>query len=112
VSAVLKHAGADWKIRRPKGWRGTRRTSWMEPDQAFRLVTAAKKAGGEEFSIFLTLLLYTGLRLSEACELTTDRVNLPEAFAYVPKTKNDSPRAVHLPPVVVAALAGHPRGMN
>jgi integrase len=39
-------------------------------------------------------------------------VNLQDAFAYVPKTKNDQPRAVHLPPVVVAALASHPRGLD
>lgn len=37
-------------------------------------------------------------------------VNLTEAFAYVPTTKSGEPRGVHLPPIVVAALANHPRG--
>lgn len=111
VSAVLKHAGIDWKIRRPKGWRGSKRTDWMQPEQAFRLIAAAR-AFDREFEIFLILLLYTGLRLSEATGLTTDRLNLQEAFAYIPRTKNDQPRAVFLPPVVVAALASHPRGLD
>jgi integrase len=111
ISAVLKHAGIDWKIKRPKGWRGEQRTEWMEPDQAFRLVNAARKVD-EEFAILLQLLLYTGARLSEAFRLTCDKVNLPEAFAYIGKTKNGQPRAVFLPPVLVAALASHPRGMD
>ncbi len=111
VSAVLKHAGHDWKIRRPKGWRGDQRTVWMEPDQAFRLVNAARQVD-EEFGIFLLLLLYTGARLSDAFRLTCDKVNLPEGFAYIGITKNGQPRPVHLPPVLVAALASHPRGMD
>lgn len=111
VSAVLKHAGFDWKIRRPKGWRGEQRTVWMEPAQAFRLVNAAKDVD-QEFGIFLLLLLYTGARLSDAFRLTCDKVNLSEGFAYIGTTKNGLPRPVHLPPVLVAALAGHPRGMD
>lgn len=111
VSAVLKHAGQDWKIRRPKGWRGSKRTSWMEPPQAFRLLAAARDVD-KEFEIFLIVLLYTGLRLSEATGLTTDRLNLQESFAYIPRTKNDQPRPVFLPPVAVAALASHPRGLE
>jgi integrase len=111
VSAVLKHAGLDWKIRRPKGWRGSKRTAWMEPAQAFRLLAAAKEVD-REFEVFLITLLYTGLRLSEATKLTTDRLSLQDAFAYIPRTKNDQPRAVYLPPVVVAALASHPRGLD
>jgi len=111
VSAVLKHAGFDWKIKRPKGWRGDQRTVWMEPQQAFRLVNAAK-AVDAEFGILLLLLLYTGCRLSDAFRLTCDKVNLPEGFAYIGTTKNGQPRPVHLPPVLVAGLANHPRGMD
>jgi len=111
VSAVLKYAGLDWRIRRPKGWRGEQRTEWMEPDQAFRLLKAAREVD-LEFGIFLFMLLYTGARLGEACGLTCDKINLAEAFAYIGRTKNGAPRAVHLPPVLVAALAAHPRGLD
>lgn len=112
ISAVLKHAGLDWKIKRPKGWRGSKRTDWMTPDQAFRLLRAAKDVD-LEFHILLTVLIYTGMRLSEALRrLTCNRVHLAEGFIYLPTSKTDEPRAVHLPPVVVAALASHPRGLD
>lgn len=111
VSAVLKHGGFGWKIRRPKGWRGSQRTDWMEPDQAFRVLRAAWEED-QEFAIFLFTLLYAGGRLSESLAILCDKVHLPQAFAYMGKTKNGDPRAVHLPPVLVAALANHPRGLD
>jgi integrase len=113
ISAVLKHSGVDFKIKRPKGWRGNKRTDWMEPEQAFRLMNAAREVD-LEFGIFLMTLLYAGPRLGEVLgdRFTTDKVNLPEAFAYIGRTKNGDPRAVFLPPVLVAALASHPRGMD
>jgi integrase len=110
ISAVLKHAGIDRKIRRPKGWRGRPRTDWMQPEQAFRLIG---KAGAidAELGIFLTLLLYTGMRLNEALKLTCDKLDLEEAWCFTPKTKNGDPRMVFLPPAAVAALANHPAGL-
>jgi integrase len=111
VSAILKHAGVEAKLKRPKGWRGSKRTDWLKQDEAFALLDAADKIDAE-FGIFLTALLYTGMRLGEALKLTTDRLELSEGFAYLPKTKNSEPRAVFLPPAVVAALASHPRGLK
>lgn len=111
ISAVLKHAGIDARLRRPRGWRGSRRVTWLTPDQAFRLVAAAD-ARDAEFGVFLEVMLYTGLRLSEALGLTCDRVEIREAWAHVPTTKNDDPRTAHLPPAAVAALARHPRGLD
>lgn len=111
VSAVLKHAGLNFKIRRPKGWRGKSKLDWMVPPQAFRVIDAAFDED-EEFGVFLTFLLYTGCRLNEGLSLTCDRVTLGDSFAYLPQTKNDDPRSVHLPPIVVAGLANHPRGMD
>lgn len=111
ISAVLKHAGVDFKIRRPKGWRGKSRVDWLHPDQAFRMWKAASEID-REFAIFLAFLLYTGCRLNEALGLTCDRLTLDEAFAYLPQTKNEDPRGVHLPPDVVAELANHPRGLD
>jgi integrase len=111
VSAVLKGAGFAAAIRRPKGAQGARRLYFLTPDQASRLLAAAA-AHDAEFGLFLTFLLYTGCRLSEALAITTPRVNLNEAWAYTPQTKNGDPRLLHLPPVLVAALANHPRGVD
>lgn len=111
VSAVLKHAGVDFKVRRPKGWRGRTRIDWLTPDQAHRMLDAALEID-REFSVFLAFLLYTGCRLNEGLSLTCDRLNLAEAFAYFPKTKNDDPRMAHLPPFLVVEMANHPRGLD
>lgn len=111
VSAVLKHAGIERKIRRPKGWRGTRSTSWLEPEEAFRIFKAADKID-REFGLFLRMLFYTGRRLSETLKITLGRVNLKRNMVYLPETKNGEPCPVYLPPALVNALADHPRGLN
>ncbi len=111
VSAILKHAGQDGKLKRPKGWRGSKRTDWLKPDQAFRVFKAARKID-KEFEVFLVTLCYTGMRLTEGLTMMVDQVELKENFAYVKESKNDDPRGVFLPPVVVTALKRHPRGMD
>lgn len=111
VSAILKNAGIKDKITRPKGADGQKKTDWLWPNQAFRLFVAADKEDAE-FAVFLRTLCYTGLRLSEALNLRIDNTSLTEELAYVERTKNGTPRAVYLPPVVVAALGNHPRGMD
>lgn len=111
VSAVLKHAGVDAKIRRPKGSAGASKTDWLWAEEAFRLFEEAENLD-KEFAALLILLCYTGMRLSEALEMKARDVRLAEGYAYVPTSKNDEPRGVFLPPFVVAALANHPRGMD
>lgn len=111
VSAILKHAGIDHKLKRPKGSQGMARTEWLWPEQAFKIFYGAD-ASDPEFGLFLRFLCYTGLRLSEALNLGINDVRLAESFAYVAETKNEDPRAVFLPPNLVAALANHPRGME
>jgi integrase len=104
ISAVLRHAGSNSQIRRPKGSAGTAATAWLWPEQAFAIFEEAEKLD-PEFAALLIVLCYTGLRLSEALHLTWNDVRLQDGFAYVPTTKNDEPRAVFLPPVAVAVLA-------
>jgi len=111
VSAILKNTNVKTAIRRPKGSRGNKRTTWLTKEQAFALFKAAD-AQDAEFGIFIRTILYTGMRLSEATGMKLDRLYLEDAFAYVPTTKNEEPRGVHLPPVVVAALSSHPRGLE
>jgi integrase len=111
VSAVLKHVGIEKKIKRPKGWRGNKRTFWLKPEPTFAVLAEAEKLD-IEFGIFCTVLNYTGLRLSEGLGLQCEQIDLQREYAYVPATKTGEPRAVYLPPVVVAAFANHPRGLD
>jgi integrase len=111
VSAVLKRAGIDKRINRPKGWRGKKSVSWLEPEQAFALFTAADDIHAE-FGLFLRLLCYTGMRLSEALGIKVGQIDLSRQAIYLPQTKNNDPRTVHLPPELVTTLASHPRGLD
>lgn len=109
VSAVLKHANVDFKIKRPKGSRGRVVTRWLWPEDAFRLFAAAATVDAE-FAILLRFLCYTGCRISEALTMACDDVRLEEAFAYVRTSKNGDPRPVFLPVELVTAMESHPRG--
>lgn len=111
ISAILKRAGSDFRIRRPKGSRGQLISAWLWPEEAARLFKAAK-AIDKEFAILLQLLCYTGLRLSEALNLQCGDVRLSESYAHVIQTKTDERRGVYLPSNVVAVLANHPRGIE
>lgn len=111
LSAILKHVGYEFALKRPKGAQGEERTDWLWPEQAEALFVAAAKVD-VEFGAFLVLLTYCGPRLGEALRITCNDLRLAEAFAYCGKTKNGSPRPMHLPPVVVAELANHPRGVE
>jgi integrase len=111
VSAVMKHVGDDRKIKRPKGWRGKRHTTWLEPDQAFALFAAADTLDAE-FGLFLRYLCYTGMRLGEALNVRLRDVRLDRQTIYLPETKNGEDRTVHLPPHLVVVLANHPRGLD
>ena len=103
VSAILKHAGVIMPLRRPKGHAEGARLRWLQPDEAGRLFAAC---ADPEFRALLILLTYTGCRLGEALRLERRDVDLKAAAAFVGRTKNGAPRSMHLPPVVVAALAG------
>ena len=62
--------------------------------------------------LFLRTLCYTGMRLGEAIAIRLRELNLKTQSIYLPETKNDEARPVYLPPVLVAALANHPRGLD
>ena len=78
VSAVLKHAGLDFKIRRPKGWRGRIIRRWLWPEQAWRVVDAAYALDGE-LGLLCVMLLFGGLRISEQLAMTCDDIRIQEA---------------------------------
>jgi integrase len=104
VSAILKHAGVEKALRRPKGSRSTPRLHWLREEQAWPLLAAAN-ARHARFGAFLTFLLYCGPRLSEASRLDWDDVELERRVAFIRKTKNSEPLALNLPPLVISALA-------
>jgi len=108
VSAILKRAGVEKAIRRPKGWRSRPRPHWMSQESAMALLEAAT-ATDVRLGALLTFLLYCGPRLSEALRLTWADVDLSQATAILGKTKNGSPIALHLPPAAIASLANLPR---
>ena len=61
VSAVLKRAGIERQIKRPKGWRGRKLTHWLTPEQAVRIFEATDRIDAPEqtrikFRIYLRML--------------------------------------------------------
>lgn len=111
MSAIMQHAKMNIRLRRPKGAQGTEKTEWMTPEQAERLLAAAE-AEDVEFRVFLALLCYTGLRLSEALAIECEHIDLEHSMIFVPKTKNGESRAVHIAQPLVVELANHPQGLS
>jgi integrase len=111
VSAVLKRAGFDFRIRRPKGWRGRVIRRWLWPEQAWRVIEAAYRVD-PELGLLCVMLLFGGLRISEQLAMRCEDVRLAEAFAFVPDSKNGEPQPVHLTPYVIEKLRDHPRGLD
>lgn len=107
IAAVIHRAGIEKKIKRPKGWKGKKSMSWLEPEQAFALFKAADKLE-PEFGLFCRFLCYTGLRLDEALSRELRHLNLDRAFLYLEDSKNEEPRGCHLPPWLVAAFKSQP----
>lgn len=113
ISAVLKRAGIEKQIKRPIGWRGHRRTTWLTPEQAFAIFDATAKIEAPAhtratFRALLVTLCYTGMRLSDGLGLQWADVDLKGRTAHLPKTKNGEPRLVYLPAVVAAELEAMP----
>lgn len=111
ISAVLKHAGFDFKIRRPKGWRGRIIRQWLWPEQAWRIIDATYGLD-PELGLLCVMLLFSGLRISEQLAMLCDGVRVEEGFAFVPTSKNGEPQPVHLTQFVIERLVEHPRGLD
>jgi integrase len=107
ISAVRRHAGIEKRVIRPKGWKGNKSTSWLEPDQAFTLFQEADKID-PEFGLFCRFLTYTGMRLGEALGLELRQLRLERAFVYLGTSKNGNARGCHLPPILVEAFEAQP----
>lgn len=95
VSAVLHHAGVEITVRRPKGYKGTARTLFLLPPDAFAIIRAADHVDAE-MGRLLRFLLYTGCRIGEALALKWEHVSLADRLAYIETSKNDDPQTVKL----------------
>lgn len=116
VSAILKRAGIESKIKRPIGWRGRRLTTWLTKEQAFAVFRATERIDAPartraEFAVLLKLLCYTGMRLGDALELQCRNVDLKARTALLPITKNGKPRMAYLPKAAADALRALPEGL-
>jgi len=104
VSAILKHAGIDNALKRPKGARGNIRIHWLPIDDLHRLFSAAWDCE-PRFGALCVFLFYTGCRLSEALSLHWSGVDEAHKMAFIGRTKNGKPRPVYLPTTVLNVLS-------
>jgi integrase len=111
VSAILRHAGLEIKLRRPKGAKGRVVTEWLPPPDAFGIIAAAKSFDAE-LAALLTFLLYTGARLGAALDLRREDVRLGESAAWVRHQKGQPAAEVRLHEDLRAALAHHLESHN
>ncbi len=106
VSAILRHAGIDFKMKRPKGAKGRVVTDWLTPEDAGAIIAAAQ-AFDPELSLLLRFLLYTGVRLGEALKLTWDDLQLAEGAAWTRRLKGGAASDVMLRVDLRDSLAAH-----
>lgn len=109
ISAVMKRAGIERKVKRPKGWRGRRLTHWLTKEQALDIFAATSRIAAPEatrtkFRAYLRMLCYTGMRMSEPLRIKKADVDPKKATARLVDSKNGRPRLVHLPPTVLTEL--------
>lgn len=95
VSAILKHAGVNFPIARPKGSKGKRRTGWLTPDDAFGIIIAADNID-RELSTLLVSLLYTGPRIGAALDVRREDYQLGEGRQWARPQKGQEPHAITL----------------
>jgi hypothetical protein len=97
VSAVLKRAGVEFQIKRPKGWRGKILRKWLWPEQAFGIFEAARSFD-PEFAVFIEGLCYRvcGCRSGWPCTATTCGYPKPLRSCRIVRMATPS-RSIYLP---------------
>jgi integrase len=95
ASAVLRQAGVDIRLKRPKGAKGRVLSAFMTPSDAAAIISAAHSQD-PAFALLLKFLLYTGVWISEALALRWEDMALEDGTPRVGKTKNGDPRTMRL----------------
>jgi integrase len=103
VSAILRHAGVEIKLKRTKGAKGRVVTDWLRSEDADAIITEADQINAE-FGALLRTLLYTGLRLGEVLAWEWSDLNLDEGAAWTRREKGGIESDVKLRPDLVDAL--------
>jgi integrase len=106
VSAILRNAGIDLKLRRPKGGKGRVVTDWLKPPDAFGIIDAAD-VFDSELGTLLRFLLYTGVRLGAALDLRREDVRLADSMAWIRHQKGQPASDVRLREDLRDALSAH-----
>ena len=81
------------------------RLRWLTPEEATRLLAAARESRNPDLADLIELSLFTGLRQSEALELTWDRVDRSRGVLLLEVTKSGRRRQVPLNEAADAVLA-------
>jgi len=106
ASAILRHAGVELKLRRPKGAKGRVVTDWLSQQDASAIIGAADGVE-REFALLLRFLLYTGLRLGEALRLRWEDCQLAESLIWVRRSKAGPAGSVRLRADLCEAIKTH-----
>jgi integrase len=106
VSAILRHAGVEIKLRRPKGAKGRVITDWLRPEDAAGIVQAADNVEAE-FGLLLRFLLFTGLRLGEVLAVRWSDIDLESGTAWVTREKGGIASDVRMRDDLRARMASH-----
>lgn len=80
------------------------RKTWVEAEQLPRLMDAIQAHRSEGMRDYFLLLLLTGARRANLCEMRWSNVDLDEAQWFIPKTKNGTSQLVPLSNKAMAIL--------
>lgn len=108
LSAILRFAGVELKLRRPKNAKGRVITDALGLADAVAIIRAADSFDAE-YGLLLRVLLYTGIRLGEALRLRWETIRLDERRGWIPARKNGDPLEVQFREDLAEALGAHPR---
>jgi integrase len=100
LRAVLRTAHREWGVLETvpfiKTEREKERLRWLKPEEAIRLLDAARESRNLDLADLIEFSLFTGLRQSEALGLTWDRVDRSRGVIVIEETKNGEAREVPL----------------
>jgi integrase len=102
LSAAYRHAGVAWNIRRPR--QGKAENKFVSEESRDVLLENAEPG----LRALLTLMFYTGARISEATALTWDRVNLKERWLVLDQKKTGTKHRRHIHDRLLEALGALP----
>lgn len=112
VSKVLKHAYRREELDRmpfiPRRGEPPTRFRWYTEDEQRRILEACRENKHEEFFILMTVLFDTGMRISEALNLSRDNVDFDKKIItlHFGETKNNDARSIPMTTRVARLLGG------